>query len=82
MLLKQSNKATTTPQAKQQGKTKSHRTKKQIGNWSDLREYFDKHTFKRFQVKMEYYNYLLEVYCCKLMKRLHFKLSLLNASIL
>lgn len=28
MLLKQSNEATTTPQAKQQGKTKSHRTKK------------------------------------------------------
>lgn len=69
---------------KQNNKGKQNHTerKKQIGNWSDLREYFDKHTFKRFQVKMEYYNYLLEVYCCKLMKRLHFELSLLNASIL
>lgn len=52
MLLKQSNEAITTPQAKHQGRTKSHRTKKTNREWkSDLREYFDKHTFERFQVQ-------------------------------
>jgi len=35
---------------KQNNKGKQNHTerKKQIRNWSDLREYFDKHTFKRF----------------------------------